>query len=88
VVRAFRYFKFKEIPLAGIFVIFGYLWFVATTSFYFFGGIRLCFPAIVILLSLGDWAAASMPRRYILAGLFMVLGVVEMALVGAGYAVL
>ena len=46
--RTFRHFPHKEMSISGVFVILGYLWFIASTTVYFFDGIRLCYPALAL----------------------------------------
>lgn len=88
-VFSFRKLNFlKPISLASIFVILGYLWFVVSTSFYFSSGIRLCYPALALFLGLGDWAAKSKAKSYVLLAVFVVFLICETALVKAGYAVI
>ena len=86
--RTFRRFRHKEISIAGLFVVLGYLWFLVSTTSYFVDGIRLLYPAVALFLGMGDWAAKSKSRCCALLGIFLLLLVVETALVKAGYSVI
>ncbi len=86
--RTFRHFSHKEMSIAGLFVILGYLWFIVSTTSYFVDGIRLCFPALALFLGMGDWAAKSKNRSCALLSVFLLLLIIETALVKAGYTVI
>ncbi|MDE8348435.1 MAG: hypothetical protein POG74_02995 [Acidocella sp.] len=82
--------RFPQKPLVwtGACIWLGYLWFNVTGVGYFFNALRLVYPVVVVFLLLGSWSIKHRIFRYALLGLSMVLAVLEMSLVLAGYDVL
>jgi len=87
VIQTLRTQGFTPVAVAGLCLLLGYLWCMATTSMYFFGGIRMLYPAAVIMLGLARIQQHRTAPRAVLLGVFVVLGMAETALVGAGYIV-
>jgi len=73
---------------AGVCVLLGYLWFIASTDHNLIDGTRLIFPAIGLFLGLGGLAGRYRPVRIVLLAGFAVLSVTETALIAAGYAII
>lgn len=80
--------KFSILIFTGLFIFFGYLWFVASTPTYFYNGIRLLYPAIAEFLILSQISSSKPLLRYSILLSFSLLTTLETALVMSGYTVI
>ncbi len=82
---AFRYIRWRALPLAALAGLLGYLWFITTTKQNITSAPRLIYPALVMFMGLAAVASRSRTMIFALAGLLSVLTVLNAAFAAANY---